>query len=111
MLFEIHALFERSPFNNYALQFHDRDTGRVDFMTRAETELLVGTAITADAVSLPARRKNAFRRQRAFAPEAQTRVVLIDASIAPIPYNPRLPPRETLGLADIHTGQARYVFS
>ena len=109
MLCGIHALFERSPFNNYALQFHDGDTGRIDFMTRTETELLVGTAITADAVSLPARRKNAFRRVRSFAAEAQTRVVLIDASIAPIPYTPRLPPRETLGLVVIHAGQARFI--
>ena len=71
--------------------------------------MLVGTAVTADAVSLPAHRKNAFRRERAFAAEAQTRVVLIDASITPIPYTPRLPPRETLGLVDIHAGQARFI--
>jgi hypothetical protein len=108
LLFGIRALFQRFPFNNYALQFHD-GAGRVDFMTRTETELLVGTAINTDAVSLPARCQSAFRRLRSFAPEAQSRVVLMDASVAPNPYAPRLQPCETLGLVDIHTGQARFI--
>ena len=109
LMLGIRALVRRFPFNNYALQFHDLDTSRVDFMARTESDLLVGTALGADAVSLRARRKNAFHRLRHFAPEAQTRVVLLDVSVTPIPYTPGLQPGEMIGLVDIQSSQARFI--